>query len=154
MRNEFPATFKIVWSTGYMELYYYSVFPASKAWLNKLLKKALALDYEHEKQILEEIAEYLEFNIARTEANKKPLANAAVNAKQKVSDLKTQIGNRKRPNGVPISKDEIEEMKKDLAGLKSEAQAAERLFKKNLKDNQGYKDNLIMIRERLEVITW
>lgn len=152
MRNEFPGTFKIVYPSGYMELYYCSVFPASKTWLNKLLKKVLVLDCEHEKQILEEIAEYLEYNVLRTESEKKPLANATVNVKQKVSDLKTQIDNRKRPNGVRISKDEIEEMKKCLTDLRSEAKTAERLFNKNLRDNQGYKDNLIMIRDRLEAI--
>jgi hypothetical protein len=152
MRSEFPDTFKIVYPSGSMELYYCSVFPAAKTWLNKLLKKVLALDYEHEKQILEEIAEYLEYNIARTESEKKPLANAAVNAKQKVSDLKRQIESRKRPNGLPISRGEVKDLKKDLASFKYDAQTAERLFNKNLKDNQRYKENLIVIRERLEAV--
>ena len=67
-------------------------FPATVDWLKKYLK-IVRLDYDHEVEILEDLAEYLEYNVDRCEAEAKRLSEVEakpfrIKAKKYASNLK------------------------------------------------------------------
>ena len=59
--REYNGIIIVRYDRGYMEIYR-DIFPVSKDWLRKWLK-VVRLDYQHETEILTDLAEYLEDRI-------------------------------------------------------------------------------------------
>lgn len=70
IKTEFSGEIRVKWYGGYMIIDRGLAFPATADWLKKYLK-IVRLDWEHEAEILEDLAEYLEYNVGRCEAEAK-----------------------------------------------------------------------------------
>lgn len=68
--KEFSGEIRVKWDGGYLILDRGLAFPASVDFLKKFLK-TVRLDWEHEIEILTDLAEYLEYNVGRCEAKAK-----------------------------------------------------------------------------------
>lgn len=67
--KEFTGEIRVKWSDGYLIVDRGLAFPASVDWLKTFLK-VVRLDWR-EIEILEDLAEYLEYNVGRCEAEAK-----------------------------------------------------------------------------------
>lgn len=171
MRDTFDVEIRIQWNEGHGRAVIYRdrFFPAPAARLKAFLKKIVALDYEHEREILIDIDEYLAYNVYRMDQEltayrnsfpekKKELArrySLAIDNKSRIEDL---AKTKKYPNGVrcenPPSKAEVKvarDIVKDIEREFRELQAEEGKILKRL---EAYKKNAEIIRERLEVMKY
>ena len=172
MRDSFPVEIVVKWgdmysgSRGRFVLYRDKAFPASKTFLNQWLKKIVPLDPVHEVETLTDLAEYLEFNVDRM---KKEKADYTATVETKTEEINAQIERvkaeyqilkkwhktGKRPEGatgvtpslgdVTRKQEETKAVKHKLVELRVKGRDIDRKL-------SGYKENLQIIRERLEAI--
>lgn len=96
MKEEFTGEIRVKWLEGYLIVDRGLAFPASADWLKTLLK-VVRLDWR-EVEILEDLAEYLEYNVGRCEAEAKAfdaLRYGKTDAKQMRSRAKRYASNLK-----------------------------------------------------------
>ena len=93
MRDTFDVEIRVKWPDGRLILYRDLAFPASADWLKAFLK-VVRLDWR-EVEILGDLEEYLEYNVARCEAeaqrsgDKDEVKRMRSKAKRYASNLKT-----------------------------------------------------------------
>lgn len=106
-------TLHIVWETGYMNIYMDHFFPCSIQRFKKLLK-VIVLDWQHEEELKEKLKVYFQNRIPELVGLWKENSKKYYDNKQKAADTTNLIENRKHPNGLPVSKDELKQAKADL----------------------------------------
>lgn len=135
---------EIKWNTGKCEIHLEHFFPAPKYKVNHLMK-LIRLDYAHDTEIISTILSFLKNEVVQiTELGKKN-AKLYLDSKQKYSDLSRMVSSRKRPNGVRLTKSELQQIKQDVAAVKAEV--AE--YEKNLR---FYKSNVEKLQRNIEQI--
>lgn len=104
----------IKWETGYMNIHMDFFFPCSQQRFKKLLK-VIALDWQHEDELKETLKVYFQNRIADLVELRKENEKKYFDFKQKANaDAQRMIQSRKHPNGVSLSKEELEQARADL----------------------------------------
>lgn len=88
-------------------------FPCSQQRFKKLLK-VIALDWQHEDELKETLKVYFQNRIADLVELRKENGKKYFDLKQKAADTQRMIQSRKHPNGVSLSKEELEQARADL----------------------------------------
>jgi hypothetical protein len=137
-------TVKIEWQTGSMIINLGFFFPASAEKVKKLLK-IISLDFRNEEELIADIMEYLNSEIPRLKDLMKANANLYADARQKMVDCQNMVESKKKPNGVRLTKDELQQVRKDKNKWKAEAKQHEHDF-------NGCKQRLEKIQRNIELI--
>lgn len=103
----------IKWETGYMNIHMDFFFPCSQQRFKKLLK-VITLDWQHEDELKETLKVYFQNRIADLVELRKENGKKYFDFKQKAADTQRMIQSRKHPNGVSLSKEELEQARADL----------------------------------------
>lgn len=103
----------IKWNTGKMLIHLDNFFPTSQVKLKKMLK-VIELDWEHETELKEKLKVYFQNKIPECEALFEEHGKKYLDTRQKLADITRLIEDSKHPNGLPVSKDELEQAKEDL----------------------------------------
>lgn len=167
MTKTFSATILVQWPTGRCEIYRDRTIKASATWIRKFIKKIVALDREHEKQILEDLVEYLDFNTTRltsevkafpveAEIEKKRLANEYADARENYVRIKALFDTGKNPDGTRVNirptEGEVRRAKEKPSKIVKEFEAVDKRGKDLERSLKRCKENAAIVRERLEVL--
>lgn len=137
----------IKWDTGNMEINCENFFPSTQNKLNVLLK-TINLDWEHKEEILHQILTFLKGLEQKTEQRKQKIKKSFNIEYQKMCDLQHLIADCKRPNGLPVTKDELKQTKSDLKEQKKLVSELQQQFKRCSRIAQKAKVNQdIIIRK-------
>lgn len=112
----------------------------------QLLMKTIRLDWDNREQIISDILSYLHDEIPRLEGLMKEAANSYSDAKTKQVDYTSMANSRKKPNGVMLTKDELQEVRKQRDSWKQEAQH----FKSAFNTYKRTKDRISKNIEQIE----
>lgn len=102
----------IKYENGQMTIHMNAFFPTSQARLKKLLK-VVDMDFEHREDHIKLMEQFFNDKVTELEEKKVSSGKKALEAKQKASDLSKVIESKKHPNGVRLTKDELEKVKED-----------------------------------------
>lgn len=130
-------TLHIEWETGHMNIDMDSFFPCEQSRFKKLLK-VIALDWRHEEELKEKLKVYFQNRIADLVELREENGKKYFDFKQKAADTQRIIQGKKRPNGVPLSKEELKQARADLKEYTS-------TYKKALSDansNSRFKERI------------
>lgn len=105
----------ITWNNGHGEMMIHLdyFFPCSQARFKKLLK-IIELDWQHETELKEKLKVHFQKRIADLMDLWKSNSKKYYDYRQKAADTKEQIDSGKRPNGLPLSKEEMKQAKADF----------------------------------------
>lgn len=134
----------IIWDQGQMKIILDKFFPCSKKELKKLIA-VISIDWEHEKEIKENLKVYFQEKKVEHEAVKKENARWHLEYKQKETDTKEIVETRKRPNGMSLSKDELKEEKERLAFYKTIAKNYLSQYKQHEKEEKQFSEYLKLL---------
>ena len=98
----------IRWDTGSMIINLQEFFPTSAARVNQLLK-IIGLDWQNRQQLIVDILEYLREAVVNYKDMKSSVALVWSREHQSVCDYTQMVNSRKKPSGVMLTKDELEE---------------------------------------------
>lgn len=118
----------IRWDTGRMDIRMETFFPCDMARFKKLLK-VIDLDWEHCDTLKETLKVYFQRQILALKEQRVKLAFEGSKAKQAVADLERMVKTRKKPVGVYLTKEELEQAKADLKNAKEHSRLTDRAFK-------------------------
>lgn len=85
----------------------------------KKLLKIVDLDFEHRNDIVQTMQQFFQDKVKELEERRISSGKKAVEYKQKVADMTAIIESRKHPNGVPLTKDELADMKEQNKHFKA-----------------------------------
>lgn len=139
-----PDTVLIKWGTGYMNLFMPEFFPCSKLKFKKVLK-LIREDWQNQDAIRETLKVHFQNRMEELETLKKNAANEYVTTKTKISERTQMIKDRKYPNGLPMSKEQVELQKQVLSDLKDQAQIAWNDFKQFDRQSKQFPELLNML---------
>ena len=131
----------IKWETGEMVIHMDNFFPTSQASLKKLVK-IIRLDWQHSDELIEKLKVYFQEKIPEREANFQIYGKKYMEFKQRAADVERMVKNKKRPNGVPLSKDELKTEKERLKNYSEWERDYLRQAKKNQKEKERYSEHL------------
>lgn len=134
----------IKWETGYMNIHMDFFFPCSQQRFKKLLK-VIALDWLHEDELKKTLKVYFQNRIADLVELRKENGKKYFDFKQKAADTQRMIQNRKHPNGVSLSKEELKQARADL----KEYKAAYNKALSDAKTNKRFKEQFEKYLESL-----
>ena len=139
-------TINITWDNGKgrMNIFLDKFFPTTKTNLKKLLS-VISLDWQHEDELREKLKVYFQNKQSEHEAAKKENARKHLEYRQKEADSKEIVTTRKRPNGVPLSKDELKEEKEKLRRYKISASSHLSHYKQHEKDEKQFSEYLKLL---------
>lgn len=139
-------TLTITWDNGKgrMNIFLDKFFPSTKKDLKKLLS-IISLDWQHEDELKEKLKVYFQDKKAEHEKAKKESARKHFEFRQREADTKEMVTTRKRPNGVPISEDELKEEKERLAFYKTTAKDYLSSYKQHDKEEKQFSEYLKLL---------
>lgn len=137
----------ITWDCGKgrMQISLDKFFPCTKKDLKKLLKIISLLEWEHELELKENLRVYFQEQKAAHEAAKKESARQHLEHKQREADTRELVTTRKRPNGVPLSKDELKEEKNKMGNYKRCASIHLSDYKQHEKSEKQFSEYLKLL---------
>ena len=109
---------QIKYDNGQMNIRMDAFFPTSQARLKKLLK-VVDLDFEHREEIMQTMQQFFQDKVNELEERRISSGKKAVEYKQKIADTTAIIESRKHPNGVPLTKDELADIKEQNKHFKA-----------------------------------
>lgn len=136
----------IKWDTGYMNIVMDAFFPCSMAKFKKLLK-VIDLDWQHKEELIETLKNYFQNQIPLCQVAQKDFAKKYVDAIQLRNDTQRKIESRKQPNGVPLTKNDMEHEKILLQQYKKEVANSLSEYKRKKKAIEQYKRLLEIIEQ-------
>lgn len=140
-------TLNITWNfgKGRMQILLDKFFPSTKKDLKQLLK-IISLDWEHETELKENLKVYFqEQKTVHEAAKKKESAKKHFEFRQREADTKEMVTTKKRPNGVPLSEDELKEEKERLAFYKTTARDYLLRYKQHEKEEKQFSEYLKLL---------
>lgn len=136
----------IKWDTGYMNIVMDVFFPCSMAKFKKLLK-VIDLDWQHKEELIETLKNYFQNQIPICQTAQKDFAKKYADAIQLRSDTQQKIENRKYPNGVPLTKNDIKHEEILLRQYKKEVANSLSEYKRKKRVVEQYKRLLEIIEQ-------
>ena len=124
-----PDEIHVRWERGRMAVRLDAFFPASAADVRKLLK-IVRMDLRGGDEAIKNILEFLEWRRAEDEKALKALTVEFQALRQAYAELRERARSKRAPDGVRLTKEELEETRRARDLNKKAAAAAEREFKR------------------------
>ncbi len=96
----------IKWDRGSMTIFMDKFFPCPKADFKKLLK-IIDLDWGNNLELREKLKVYFQNKIPECQSGFEHSGKEYLKYKQLEADTRLMVANKKRPNGLPLSEDEV-----------------------------------------------
>ena len=138
---------QIKYDNGQMNIRMNAFFPTSQARLKKLLK-VVDLDFEHREEIMQTMQQFFQDKVNKLEARRISLGKNAVEYKQKIADTTAIIESRKHPNGVPLTKDELADIKEQNKHFKAVYAGCLSDFNRSIKQKDLFLKHLEILEQR------
>ena len=138
---------QIKYDNGQMNIRMDAFFPTSQARLKKLLK-VVDLDFEHREEIIQTMQQFFQDKVNELEARRISSGKKAVEYKQKVADTTSIIESRKHPNGVPLTKDELADIKEQNKHFKAVYAGCLSDFNRSIKQKDLFLKHLEILEQR------
>lgn len=135
------------YGNGKLTLYPEKFFPATKGQIRKLYKLFFRIGDRGASAYVDECLQHLDARIPEEEQKAKELANEYVTLRTKQVELKQQIKDKKKANGLPFRGDELKEYKKQLKDLNVRVTAAEADARITVKSAAWLKENKKLLLE-------
>lgn len=135
------------YGNGKLTLYPEKFFPATKGKIRKLYKLFFRIGDRGASAYVDECLQHLDERIPEEEQNAKKLANKYVTLRTQQTEMKQQIKDKKKANGLPFLGDELKEYKKQLKDLNVRVTAAEADARIAVKSAARLKDNKKLLLE-------
>ena len=126
---------------GHMTIVVAKFFPTSKVRIDKL-KKVIDLDWEHSEQIWVDIRERLKELIPELEADKQKEAHTFHHYNEEVAWLKNRLKDKTSPQGVKLTKEQLEEYREKKKRFGEIARNAKSDFNRIQRQIEQVKQNL------------
>lgn len=131
----------IKWETGKMVIHLDNFFPTSQARLKKLIK-IIRLDWQHSDELIEKLKVYFQEKISENEAGFQLYGKKYLDFNQRAADTGRMVESKKRPNGVPLSKEELKSEKERLKDYRGWEKDYLRKAKKCQQEKKKYLEHL------------
>lgn len=135
------------YGNGKLTLYPEKFFPATKGKIRKLYKLFFRIGDRPSSEYVDECLQHLDERIPEEEQKAKELANEYVTLRTKQVELKQQIRDKKKTNGLPFRGDELKEYKKELRDLNGKVSSALSEARTAAKTVPWLKDNRQLLME-------
>lgn len=132
---------------GQMTIHMNAFFPTSIARLKKLLK-IIELDYLHREELVQKLKVYFQKKIPECEAAYQENGKKYFEYKQLEADTARMVESKKRPNGVPLSKDELKAERERRKEYADKYKAYLRMAKQYQRKKKQYSDNLEFLESK------
>ena len=138
---------QIKYDNGQMNIRMDAFFPTSQARLKKLLK-VVDLDFEHREEIMQTMQQFFQDKVNELEARRISSGKKAVEYKQKIADTTAIIESRKHPNGVPLTKDELADIKEQNKHFKVVYAGSISDFNRSIRQKDLFLKHLEILEQR------
>ena len=138
---------QIKYDNGQMNIRMDAFFPTSQARLKKLLK-VVDLDFEHREEIIQTMQQFFQDKVNELEEKRISSGKKAVEYKQKIADTTAIIESRKHPNGVPLTKDELADIKEQNKHFKGVYAGCLSDFNRSIKQKDLFLKHLEILEQR------
>ncbi|WP_425755394.1 hypothetical protein ACPW7J_12975 [Ihubacter sp. rT4E-8] len=138
---------QIKYDNGQMNIRMDAFFPTSQARLKKLLK-VVDLDFEHREEIMQTMQQFFQDKVNELEEKRISSGKKAVEYKQKIADTTAIIESRKHPNGVPLTKDELADIKEQNKHLKAVYAGCMSDFNRSIRQKDLFLKHLEILEQR------
>ena len=138
---------QIKYDNGQMNIRMDAFFPTSQARLKKLLK-VVDLDFEHREEIIQTMQQFFQDKVNELEAKRISSGKKAVEYKQKIADTTAIIESRKHPNGVPLTKDELADIKEQNKHFKAVYAGCLSDFNRSIRQKDLFLKHLEILEQR------
>lgn len=138
---------QIKYDNGQMNIRMDAFFPTSQARLKKLLK-VVDLDFEHREEIMQTMQQFFQDKVNELEARRICSGKKAVEYKQKIADTTAIIESRKHPNGVPLTKDELADIKEQNKHFKAVYAGCLSDFNRSIRQKDLFLKHLEILEQR------
>ena len=138
---------QIKYDNGQMNIRMDAFFPTSQARLKKLLK-VVDLDFEHREEIIQTMQQFFQDKVNELEARRISSGKKAVEYKQKIAYTTAIIESRKHPNGVPLTKDELADIKEQNKHFKAVYAGCLSDFNRSIKQKDLFLKHLEILEQR------
>lgn len=139
----------IQYDRGQITIHLENFLPASQVNLKKLLK-INELDWKHDKENLKQVIDYCKKRIEDEQQRKKNASEKYVKNHQPMLDTTRIVENKKMPNGVQLTNEELKTKKEELRHLKAVVDAASSDYKKSERNIKQLQVNLQELEKRNE----
>ena len=138
---------QIKYDNGQMNIRMDAFFPTSQARLKKLLK-VVDLDFEHREEIIQTMQQFFQDKVNELEARRISSGKKAVEYEQKIADTTAIIEARKHPNGVPLTKDELADIKEQNKHFKAVYAGCLSYLNRSIKQKDLFLKHLEILEQR------
>ena len=138
---------QIKYDNGQMNIRMDAFFPTSQARLKKLLN-VVDLDFEHREEIMQTMQQFFQDKVNELEERRISSGKKAVEYKQKVADTTAIIESRKHLNGVPLTKDELADIKEQNKHFKAVYAGCLSDFNRSIKQKDLFLKHLEILEQR------
>lgn len=138
---------QIKYDNGQMNIRMDAFFPTSQARLKKLLN-VVDLDFEHREEIMHTMQQFFQEKVNELEARRISSGKKAVEYKQKIADTNAIIESRKHPNSVPLTKDELADIKEQNKHFKAVYAGCLSDFNRSIKQKDLFLKHLEILKQR------
>lgn len=135
------------YGNGKLTLYPEKFFPATKGQIRKLYKLFFRIGDRGASAYVDECLQHLDERIPEMEKLAKELANEYVSLRTRQVEMKQQIQDKKKANGLPFRGDELKEYKKQLKDLNVKVSAAQAEARIAAKTVPWLKENKELLKE-------
>lgn len=137
----------IQYQNGQMNIHLHGFFPTSQARLKKLLK-VVDLDYEHRDELIETMLKFCQGKVKELEEKRISSGKKALEYKQKIVDTDVIIKSKKHPNGIRVTKEELDEFKEKNKVFKKEYTHNLKEFNKCIKNKETFLKHIKILEQR------
>ena len=138
---------QIKYDNGQMNIRMDAFFPTSQARLKKLLK-VVDLDFEHREEIIQTMQQFFQDKVNELEEKRISSGKKAVEYKQKIADTTVILESRKHPNGVPLTKDELADIKEQNTHFKAVYAGCLSDFNRSIRQKDLFLKHLEILEQR------
>ena len=138
---------QIKYDNGQMNIRMDAFFPTSQARLKKLLK-VVDLDFEHREEIIQTMQQFFQDKVNELEARRISSGKKAVEYIHKIADITAILESRKHLNGVPLTKDELADIKEQNKHFKAVYAGCLSDFNRSIKQKDLFLKHLEILEQR------
>lgn len=130
---------------GRMVIHLDNFFPTSQEKLKKLVK-IIRLDWKSD-ELIEKLKVYFQEKISESEAEFQRCGKKYMDFKQRAADTGRMVQSKKRPNGVPLTKEELKTEKEQLKDYREWEKDYLRQAKKHQQEKEQYLEHLEYLKK-------
>lgn len=135
------------YGNGKLELYPEKFFPATKGQIRKLYKLFFRIGDRGASAYVDECLQHIDERIPEQEKTAKELANEYVCLRTRQVEMKQQVADKKKTNGLPFRGDELKEFKKQLKTVNQQVTEAKNAANRAVRILSWLKENKELLQE-------